>query len=73
MTQYKCASEVQTVLVKLYFVSFSEEGNFNQPRENLLYVLGQSLVLFNNTNSYTPNVGGILSVCFFWFVCLLIS
>lgn len=71
MTQYKCESEVQ--MVKLYFVSFSEEGNFNQPRENLLYMLGRSLVLFNNTNSYTPNnVGGIFSVCFFLFVWLLI-
>lgn len=55
------------VLVKLYFVSFSEEGNFNQLRENLIYILGQSLVLFNNTHSYTPNVGAIFSVCLFVF------
>lgn len=71
MIQDKCESEVQ--MVKLYFVSFSEEGNFNQPRENLLCMLGQSLVLFNNTNFYTPNnIGGIFSVCFFLFVWLLI-
>lgn len=71
MTQYECESEVQ--MVKLHFVSFSEESKFNKPRKNLLCMLGPSLVLFNNTNSYTPNnVGGIISVGFFLFVWLLI-
>lgn len=36
-------------------MSFSKEGNFNWPRENLFYVLGQPLAVIDHGKSTIPN------------------